>query len=205
MHSLLIFLKAHEKWLVVPSCERRKIHSLSCRPHYSPEHHTVRWISSRRRRLPGTVCFIINPCWLLSLNTFLSFRPANGEFTVELAVNRAFTTFSYNGVNVANFGDGSDHKEFDAWRKAGNMTTCITEPNSAYLSLQLEAIFNLWPFQSIRKISLWPRGPSLPSHTKYAALSCIESWLILDSRKLQTLQKIISLYSQCYQSEASFQ
>ncbi|KAF9078041.1 hypothetical protein BDP27DRAFT_1310660 [Rhodocollybia butyracea] len=35
--------------------------------------------------------------------------PVNGTFTVELAVNRAFTTLSYNGSEIAEFGDGDDH------------------------------------------------------------------------------------------------
>ena len=43
--------------------------------------------------------------------------PANGEFTVELATNRAFTTLSYNGRNTARFGDGDDHDEFDRLAK----------------------------------------------------------------------------------------
>ncbi|KAJ7445091.1 hypothetical protein FB451DRAFT_1412910 [Mycena latifolia] len=35
--------------------------------------------------------------------------PANGNFTVELAVNRAFTTLSYGGVRIAAFGDGQNY------------------------------------------------------------------------------------------------
>lgn len=35
--------------------------------------------------------------------------PANGEFTVELAVNRAFTTLSFGGANTGVFGDGQDY------------------------------------------------------------------------------------------------
>ncbi|KAJ7048201.1 hypothetical protein C8F01DRAFT_1193750 [Mycena amicta] len=35
--------------------------------------------------------------------------PANGEFTVEIAVNRAFTTLSYGGVRVGDFGDGQNY------------------------------------------------------------------------------------------------
>ncbi|KAJ7685992.1 hypothetical protein B0H17DRAFT_1072809 [Mycena rosella] len=35
--------------------------------------------------------------------------PANGNFTVELAVNRAFTTLSYGGIRVADFGDGNNY------------------------------------------------------------------------------------------------
>ncbi|KAF7300191.1 Succinyl-CoA ligase subunit alpha [Mycena kentingensis (nom. inval.)] len=37
--------------------------------------------------------------------------PANGEFTVEIAVNRAFTSLSYGGVRMAEFGDGQNHEE----------------------------------------------------------------------------------------------
>ncbi|KIK60325.1 hypothetical protein GYMLUDRAFT_200411 [Collybiopsis luxurians FD-317 M1] len=35
--------------------------------------------------------------------------PVNGSFSVELAVNRAFTILSYNGSEIAEFGDGDDH------------------------------------------------------------------------------------------------
>ncbi|KIM35038.1 hypothetical protein M413DRAFT_449921 [Hebeloma cylindrosporum] len=56
--------------------------------------------------------------------------PANGQFTVEHAVNRAFTTLSFGGRNTALFGDGKNHpglgKTLDG--KAGP-DSCITEPN----------------------------------------------------------------------------
>ncbi|KIY71843.1 hypothetical protein CYLTODRAFT_418559 [Cylindrobasidium torrendii FP15055 ss-10] len=55
--------------------------------------------------------------------------PANGEFTVELAPNRAGTTLSYDGRYTARFGDGNDHDEFDKLAKQGELTTCITEIN----------------------------------------------------------------------------
>ncbi|KAK7032893.1 hypothetical protein R3P38DRAFT_2919543 [Favolaschia claudopus] len=35
--------------------------------------------------------------------------PANGEFTVELSVNRAFTTLSYGGMNTGDFPDGQNY------------------------------------------------------------------------------------------------
>ncbi|KAJ7454823.1 hypothetical protein FB451DRAFT_1279496 [Mycena latifolia] len=41
---------------------------------------------------------------------FLEF-PANGEFTVELAVNRAFTTLSFGGANTGIFGDGQNYTD----------------------------------------------------------------------------------------------
>ncbi|KAJ7352486.1 hypothetical protein DFH08DRAFT_1078162 [Mycena albidolilacea] len=37
--------------------------------------------------------------------------PANGDFTVELAVNRAFTTLSYDGVNTGVFLDGQNYTD----------------------------------------------------------------------------------------------
>jgi hypothetical protein len=35
--------------------------------------------------------------------------PAGGEFTVELATNRAFTTLSYNGQHTTDWPDGGNH------------------------------------------------------------------------------------------------
>ncbi|KAF8074005.1 hypothetical protein FPV67DRAFT_1480188 [Lyophyllum atratum] len=54
--------------------------------------------------------------------------PANGEFTVELAMNRAFTTFSFNGENVAIFADGQDHPGL-GFTPPGEVPSCIVEPN----------------------------------------------------------------------------
>ncbi|KAF9524967.1 hypothetical protein CPB83DRAFT_860323 [Crepidotus variabilis] len=57
--------------------------------------------------------------------------PANGNFTVEHAVNRAFTTLSYGGKNTAIYGDGKNHGPdfgFSSDGKPGN-DSCITEPN----------------------------------------------------------------------------
>ncbi|KAG5653756.1 hypothetical protein H0H81_010843 [Sphagnurus paluster] len=54
--------------------------------------------------------------------------PANGAFTVELAVNRAFTTLSFNGKYTGTFGDGKDDPGLgDA--PPGQDPPCITEPN----------------------------------------------------------------------------
>ncbi|KAJ6448877.1 hypothetical protein C8R45DRAFT_1045484 [Mycena sanguinolenta] len=49
--------------------------------------------------------------------------PANGEFTVELAVNRAFTTLSYGGANTGRYLDGQNY--------TGGLggLDCITSPN----------------------------------------------------------------------------
>ncbi|KAJ7290046.1 hypothetical protein C8J57DRAFT_336214 [Mycena rebaudengoi] len=49
--------------------------------------------------------------------------PANGEFTVELAVNRAFTTLSYGGIKIGVFGDGQNYEN------GLGGTDCITELN----------------------------------------------------------------------------
>ncbi|KAF7291758.1 hypothetical protein HMN09_01235400 [Mycena chlorophos] len=48
--------------------------------------------------------------------------PANGNFTVEIAVNRAFTSLSYGGSRVGLFGDGKDYTE-----GLGNGVDCIGE------------------------------------------------------------------------------
>ncbi|KAJ7306921.1 hypothetical protein DFH08DRAFT_901384 [Mycena albidolilacea] len=49
--------------------------------------------------------------------------PANGNFTVEIAVNRAFTTLSYDGVRTGVFGDGQNYTN-----GLGGVD-CITELN----------------------------------------------------------------------------
>ncbi|KAJ7723815.1 hypothetical protein B0H16DRAFT_1333847 [Mycena metata] len=56
----------------------------------------------------------------------LVYRPANGNFTVELTVNRAFTTFSFGGARTAAFGDGQNYTD-----GLGGLD-CISELNSAY-------------------------------------------------------------------------
>lgn len=55
--------------------------------------------------------------------------PANGVFTVELAVNRAFTTLSYNGTMTALFGDGQNHPGLGVTSEGKNGTDCIVNPN----------------------------------------------------------------------------
>ncbi|KAG6860643.1 hypothetical protein C0993_002867, partial [Termitomyces sp. T159_Od127] len=54
--------------------------------------------------------------------------PANGNFTVELAVNRAFTSLSFNGKFVNTFGDGRPHPGLGN-TPSGQVPSCITEPN----------------------------------------------------------------------------
>ncbi|TFK34779.1 hypothetical protein BDQ12DRAFT_689182 [Crucibulum laeve] len=54
--------------------------------------------------------------------------PAQGTFTVELAVNRAFTTLGYNGTMVGNFPSGQDEIAYPALTDSGEQQ-CITEPN----------------------------------------------------------------------------
>ncbi|EJD40561.1 hypothetical protein AURDEDRAFT_153531 [Auricularia subglabra TFB-10046 SS5] len=53
--------------------------------------------------------------------------PANGEFTVEIAANRAFTTLSYNGQKTTDWPDGAVHP--DGW--STNMTDAKYPPTSA--------------------------------------------------------------------------
>jgi len=53
--------------------------------------------------------------------------PANGQFTVELATNRAFTTLSFNGKFAGEFTGGNDSGERQA--NPGQPQDCITNPN----------------------------------------------------------------------------
>jgi len=54
--------------------------------------------------------------------------PANGEFTVELTMNRAFTTLSFNGQYTGLYGDGQNHPGLGV-TPSGQVPPCITEPN----------------------------------------------------------------------------
>ncbi|SJL05082.1 uncharacterized protein ARMOST_08454 [Armillaria ostoyae] len=56
-------------------------------------------------------------------NTFLEL-PAGGSFTVEIAANRAYTSYSYNGTEVSDWADGQAHEEL-----YGAHTECVTSPN----------------------------------------------------------------------------
>ncbi|KAF9009666.1 hypothetical protein BDQ17DRAFT_1406668 [Cyathus striatus] len=49
--------------------------------------------------------------------------PAGGDFTVEIASNRAKTTLSYNGIYTSDWPDGSTYPE------DYNVPSCITSPN----------------------------------------------------------------------------
>lgn len=65
-------------------------------------------------------------------DTFLEL-PAGGEFTVELAHNRAFTTMSYGGSMTSDWPDGKDHPE--DWHYAGNdpdPAVCPTEDGAMH-------------------------------------------------------------------------
>ena len=42
---------------------------------------------------------------------YTSFRPAGGNFTVEIADNQAVTTLSYKGTKTSNWVDGQPHPE----------------------------------------------------------------------------------------------
>jgi len=53
--------------------------------------------------------------------------PANGQFQIELATNRAFTTLSFDGKFVGEFTGGDDSGERQA--PPGEEQPCITNPN----------------------------------------------------------------------------
>ena len=92
---------------------------------------SVRRVSARRRGFPRTVRFWVVNSYMTKVKVYL-ISPANGQFTVEHAVNRAFTTLSYGGRNTALYGDGQNHPGFGTTLdgKAGP-GACISEPNSA--------------------------------------------------------------------------
>ncbi|KAF2799823.1 hypothetical protein K505DRAFT_190074, partial [Melanomma pulvis-pyrius CBS 109.77] len=54
--------------------------------------------------------------------------PANGEFSVELAHNRAFTTLSYEGKQVTDWPDGGVHDDnWDAGKKEDGSPACLED------------------------------------------------------------------------------
>ena len=70
-------------------------------------------------------------------------RPANGELTVELAMNRASTTLSYNGSYTGLYGDGQDHPGLGV-TPAGQVPACITQPNSECVPLFFTTFLNCY-------------------------------------------------------------
>ncbi|KAG8836044.1 hypothetical protein FRC17_010508 [Serendipita sp. 399] len=72
--------------------------------------------------------------WMHAANNCDKFPPAPGDFlelpagesfTVEIATNRAFTSYSYGGRYAGVFGDGQTHPEYED----PSHSTCITSPN----------------------------------------------------------------------------
>ncbi|CAG7848881.1 SubName: Full=Uncharacterized protein {ECO:0000313/EMBL:CCA72555.1} [Serendipita indica DSM 11827] len=59
--------------------------------------------------------------------------PAGGSFTVELAMNKAFTSLSYNGQYTTEWGDGQHHPEGYSSTNTGgaslNSAGCLSSPN----------------------------------------------------------------------------
>ena len=78
--------------------------------------------------------------------------PANGQFTVELSVNRAFTTLSYGGQNAGTFLDGSDQAPVP---QSGQ--TCITNPNSAHSLCLMCVLLTGSSTYPKREYGLWNR------------------------------------------------
>ena len=48
------------------------------------------------------------------------FRPAGGSFQIEVAVNQAFTTFSFDGKRATDFIDGGHYPDSDPVRITTN-------------------------------------------------------------------------------------
>lgn len=60
--------------------------------------------------------------------------PAGGEFTVELAHNRAMTTLSYDGKFTSAWPDGKDHD--DNWAGPGSPPDCIQDDGAMHTNNQ---------------------------------------------------------------------
>ncbi|KAF2475468.1 uncharacterized protein BDR25DRAFT_279546 [Lindgomyces ingoldianus] len=59
--------------------------------------------------------------------------PANGEFTVELAHNRAQTTLSYGGKFVSDWPDGGQHPDdWSGWNTDGTPAVCLKEDGALH-------------------------------------------------------------------------
>ncbi|KAF2873919.1 hypothetical protein BDV95DRAFT_489724 [Massariosphaeria phaeospora] len=59
--------------------------------------------------------------------------PANGNFTVELAHNRAFTTLSYEGKQVSDWPDGKTHPEdWNGWATDGKPAVCLKDDGALH-------------------------------------------------------------------------
>ena len=85
---------------------------------------------------------------------------------MEHAVNRAFTTLSYNGTRTALFGDGKDHPSLGvtADGKVAN-DSCISDPNSKGLHQLLSESYLGSSLQFTLRMRQWLQGPRLPFHT----------------------------------------
>ena len=62
--------------------------------------------------------------------------PAGGEFTVELANNRAFTSLSYSGTKTSQWPDGGDHP--DDWHGDWDGAECL--PGGGWMHAQNESM-----------------------------------------------------------------
>lgn len=59
--------------------------------------------------------------------------PANGQFTVELAHNRAFTSLSHNSQFVSDWPDGKDHPEdWNGWNTDGTPAVCLKDDGALH-------------------------------------------------------------------------
>lgn len=98
-------------------------------------------------------------------------RPAGGNFTVEIAANRAFTTLSYEGRYTSNWGDGQNHPSdyvssyhlFNSVIYAHfsvlvqNNPNCIGAPNSASDYISMRGL-NLPYHQCTPRIEAWQQA-----------------------------------------------
>jgi hypothetical protein len=88
-------------------------------------------------------------------------RTANGTFTVELAVNRAFTTLSFGGSNTGVFGDGQNYTD-----GLGGVD-CISQLNSESIARPQSCNNRIWHPQYTRRMKAWRPGQRLPYHIRF--------------------------------------
>ncbi|KAF7330347.1 hypothetical protein MVEN_02473000 [Mycena venus] len=101
--------------------------------------------------------------------------PANGEFTVELAVNRAFTTLSYDGINTGMF--YSFWIDIESISLQESSLTARTTPMASEVWTASALLI------SIRRTSQWRLDPLSQYHIRHATTFC---------------RKRISLFSQLF-------
>lgn len=125
----------------------------------------VRQVSSRCGRFPRNVSCELTLYVHCSIDSS-KIRPANGDFTVEHAVNRVFTTLVSDPV-LGTYVDGQEHPGLGTTRDGKEPgSDCISNPNSIYHVIYILTTLSLTlSTQFTPRTKAWPPGPRLPSRT----------------------------------------